>query len=81
MGKRRNRYIGKWVETGWKTVDLPYAASNLLMLLDQASIDEHGGYTHQDIVNWCLQYCRKFFEDDDKELLDKHILSSHRGHG
>ena len=68
MSKGKNKYIGKWTETGSRSIDLPYSPLNLLFLFDQASKAERGDYNHQDIANWCLQYWQKYFLDDENEL-------------
>ena len=69
MSKRKKLYIGKWEEKGWKTINLSFTPSNLLMLLDEATVDEPGEFNHQDIVNWCLKYWKQFL-DDDIELIE-----------
>lgn len=52
----RNHYVGSWQETGWSEIALPFNASNLSTLLDQAAGNLSAEFTHQDIAHWCERY-------------------------
>jgi hypothetical protein len=52
----RNRYVGSWQETGWREIALPFNATNLATLLEQAAGLLPTEFTHQDIAHWCDRY-------------------------
>lgn len=52
----RNKYIGKWTETGAKKIDLPFTMDNLVLLLCKIISKEELEYSEQDFVNWCENF-------------------------
>lgn len=52
----RNRYVGSWAETGWREIALPFDATSLATLLEQAAGLRATDCTHQDIAHWCDRF-------------------------
>ncbi len=50
----KNKYIGKWEESGWKEIKLPFTSENLKLLLEKVLTTSE--YTSQDIARWCDLY-------------------------
>lgn len=48
----RNRLVGSWQETGWREIALPFTASNLTILLQQAATLRRSDFIHKDIAHW-----------------------------
>jgi hypothetical protein len=53
---KRNKYVGKWTETGAKKIDLPFTRDNLVLLLFKIVSKERLEYSEQDFVNWCENF-------------------------
>ncbi len=52
----RNRDVGSWAETGWREIALPFDATSLATLLEQAAGPRATECTHQDIAHWCDRF-------------------------
>jgi hypothetical protein len=65
----RNKYIGKWIETEAKKIDVPFTCENLDMLLYQIIIKENSTFSHQDFVNWCEDFYWFLDSKDTNDML------------
>lgn len=61
MGK--DKYVGKWIETEAKKLDVLFTRENLDMLLRKIITKEGLTFSHQDFVNWC----EDFYWDKEKK--------------
>lgn len=71
MAKRnkRNRYLGRWIETACEPVSLSFSNANLKMLL-QAEVSGASPYTHQQIADWAWRFWRECDEFLEGSLSD-----------
>jgi hypothetical protein len=62
--KKKNVYVGKWVEKGWREINLSFTPESLKYLLEQGLNESDPQFTHQDIANWCGKYWWKTVEEE-----------------
>jgi hypothetical protein len=68
----RNQYIGSWVESACKEIDLPFTKESMVTVLTWGMNQEDSEYSHQEIAHWCDRF-HLASEENDNELDPKII--------
>jgi hypothetical protein len=66
----RNKYIGKWTETGIQKIDLSFTKDNLALMLRKIISTEGLEYSEQGFVNWCENF---YWAIDEAEQNNEYV--------